>query len=541
MKKLALGILLICLGLSVRSQQVGMASHAFYKPMINNPAYTGKSENVNAMLISRSQWTGFRGAPQLNLLTIDGSLMEEKAGIGLSFISDKKGLNKRAGGYLNYAYRVKINDNSSLRFGIALGVIDHTIDYTDALVENSSDPFLFGSTEHKTAFDANAGLVLILKEFELGVSAPQLFGNKISYVDNKSTRANYLQTRHYLASLKYGFLIAKEKKIYIVPQALVRIVPNSPFQYEGTINLDWRDKLWIGATYKSNYALVAHAGVCLYKQLSIGYAYDFIMGDLANYSGISHEIMVSFKFGKNKSSDQELTPVIEASKNDPYERRLDSLQEVLSANQTRLAEDQKKITELNNKLDQQAKQIASQAQVQQNASQALNSTQPVVTQQQPPAENQNNTIQENSNSQENKQSPSGNNNNTGNNNNNANNNQQNNSNQNAAALETNSNKTMNNGIWFVTNSAKDFKDQNDRLPQKGFYVIAGTFTYRDFAEAEVKRLSGNGYKANWMFFTPKQFNYVYIAKPSSREEALKKAEAARKSGIKDAWVLQLTE
>ncbi|MDF2437335.1 MAG: hypothetical protein K0Q95_1711 [Bacteroidota bacterium] len=532
MRKIGLGILLIFVGLSAKSQQVGMASHAFYKPMIYNPAFAGKNENVNAMLISRSQWSGFRGSPQLNLLTVDGSLMENKAGVGLTLLGDKKGLNKRAGGYLNYAYRVRINDNSSIRFGIALGVLDQTIDYTDALVENSSDPFLFGNTEHKTSLDGNAGLALILKEFELGISAPQLFGNKINYVDNKEIRSTYLQTRHYIGTLKYRFLIAKEKKIFIVPQALVRIVPNAPFQYEGTLNLDWQDKFWIGASYKSNYALVAHAGVCLHKQLSIGYAYDIIMGDLANYSGISHEIMLNFKFGKSKSTEPE-TPVVAERKNEAYERRLDSLQEVLSANQNRLAEDQRKITELNEKLEQQGKLITSQAQ---NINQPTNSNQPAVTQQQSSSANQTNNTENNSDPVENKQSPQSNNTGTANNNT-----PQNNSNQNAAAVETNANKTMNNGIWFVTNSSKDFKDQNDRMPQKGFYVIAGTFTYRDFAEAEVKRLSGGGYKANWMYFSPKQFNYVYISKPATREEALTKAQAARNSGIKDAWVLQITE
>jgi type IX secretion system PorP/SprF family membrane protein len=514
MKRSSAFILFIFSFLFASAQQVGMYSHAFFKPMAYNPAYTGYDASTNAMILSRSQWTGFKGSPQLNLFTLDGNFLNEKIGIGLSLISDRKGITNRIGGNLYYSYRLKINDDAHLRFGIAAGVIDQTIDFSKALVEDASDPLIFGDSQRKTSFDANAGLAFIWKGLEIGVSAPQLIGNKMTYVDDTSVRAKYTQVRHYMGTLKYRIALSKDKGLFVIPQALVRYVPNTPFQYDGTLNLEWKDKFWIGATYKSDYAIAAHAGVCIHKQLYIGYAYDIILGDVSKYSGISHEIMVNFKFGKQRKEEPE-TPLNaennSSPKNDEIKNRLDSLETVIREDQDRIREDGKKIKELSDKLEQQAK------------AQQVPQTQ---TQTQTPAPNTSAPVSGSNPSNTNTppvSTPS-------------------NENKNAAAVETNTNKVLENDIWLVTNSTTEFKDIAERAPKKGFYVVAGTFIYRDFAEAEVKRLKNSGFgNSSWLFSEKKQYNYVFISKPSTKEEAIKKAKEARAAGIKDAWVLQLVE
>ena len=101
---------------------------------------------------------------------------------------------------------------------------------------------------------------------------------------------------------------------------------------------------------------------------------------------------------------------------------------------------------------------------------------------------------------------------------------------------------MDNGVWIVTNSVKDFKDENNQQPAKSFYVIAGTFVYQDFAQAEVKRLNNSGFKGcSRIYSETKKYNYVVVSKQSSKEEAIKKANEAKAAGIKDAWILLLAD
>lgn len=63
--------------------------------------------------------------------------MENKVGVGLNIISDRKGLSNRIGGNVFYSYGLNINEDMYLRFGVSAGVFDQSIDYTKAQVENS--------------------------------------------------------------------------------------------------------------------------------------------------------------------------------------------------------------------------------------------------------------------------------------------------------------------------------------------------------------------------------------------------------------------
>ena len=354
MRKGFIIISVVLLSVIANAQQLGMYSHYFYNPMVYNPAFTGTNEAVNVMLINRTQWVDFKGAPKLTLFTLDGSLIPKKTGLGLSLITDRKGITNRTGGNLSYSYRLNANGDLHILLGLSFGIFNQTIDFSKALIQNTVDPVLFTDIQRKTTFDGNAGMAVVWKELEFGAAVPQLLGNKINYVDNINIRSYYTQTRHYMLSLKYKFLIAKEKNISIAPLALVRFIPNTPFQFDGNINLDWKDKCWIGVTYKSNYAVAANVGFCLYKQLYLGYSYDFIIGTLGKYSGMSQEIMINFKINQRKKPEAVVETkqkdINVAAENKDYEELMQVLQEQVN-------ESDKKIKELDAKMKQQAKDL----------------------------------------------------------------------------------------------------------------------------------------------------------------------------------------
>lgn len=277
-----------------------MYGHYFYKPMVYNPAYTGSDDAPNAMLLNHTQWAGIKGAPQYNILTFDGNFNNKHTGLGVIITSDRRGVTNRIGGNICYSYKLLLTKKMRLLLGISAGVINQSINLSNAIIESTNDPSLFTNSQQKTTFDANAGIAYIWDKFEFGFAIPQLANNKLAYTSGMDTRTYYTQARHYMGSLKYKFLLSKQKNISLTPLALMRFVPNAPFQFDATLNLNWKDKFWIGGTYKSNYAVGAIAGVNLFKRLSIGYSYDFITGSIGKYAGLSHEIMLNFKFIKTK-------------------------------------------------------------------------------------------------------------------------------------------------------------------------------------------------------------------------------------------------
>ena len=481
MKKIIAISFTLLFSFALNAQQIGMYGHYFYKPMVYNPAFTGMEDAPNVMFVSRSQWSDFKGAPQLNIATFDGKLTNKKAGLGVMLVSDRKGITNRIGGDVCYSYHLKLNDEMRLMFGLSIGVVDHTVDYSKALVESPNDPTLFSDSQRKTVLNGNAGLAFIWKGLEAGFAVPQIIGNKINYVDTSNVRGYYTQARHYMGSLKYKFFISKEKGISIAPQGLVRFVPNTPFQYDGNVNFYWEDKFWVGATYKSDYAVGANAGVCINKQLYVGYSYDFIIGNIGKYSGMSHELMINFKFGKKKEEiPVEKIKEEKELENEAYVKRMDSLQ-------TQLKETERKLKELNDKLDQQAKQPKTQSGSPENG-------------------------------------------------------EPNNENQNGKIGEGSTNKKVENGVLIVTSETKEFKDLNSQSPPKGYYVVIGTYYYRDLAMAEAKRFVEKGYKTtDWVYSGPKNFNYIFMFKIATKEEALEKLKIARDAGVKDAWIQELIE
>jgi type IX secretion system PorP/SprF family membrane protein len=301
MKRVVIIIVFVLVIGVLKAQQVAMFNHYFYKPMVYNPALTGINEAPHLMLINHTQWSGFKGGPQYNLLTFDGNIINKNTGLGVIISSDRKGVNSRIGGNISYSYKIRFKEKIFLQLGLSVGVINQSIDYSKAIIENPNDPSLFINSQNKTTFDANAGLAFVAKGLEIGFAAPQIANNKISYVSYNNSRTFYTQSRHYMGSLKYKFTLPKKNNISISPQMLTRYLPSAPIQYDASLNFDWQDKYWIGATYKNDYAIGLNLGVTLFKKLSIGYNYDYIIGNINKYLGLSHEIMLSFKFNKKKS------------------------------------------------------------------------------------------------------------------------------------------------------------------------------------------------------------------------------------------------
>ena len=466
------------------SQQIGLFSHYFYKPLFYNPAFTGYKDETDAMLISRSQWAEFKNPPQLTVFTIDGNLFKKKVCLGLGFSSDRKGITNRISGTLYYAYRLILNDDTRILFGLSFGVLDHTIDFSKAQAESSIDPTLFNYSLHKTSFDGSAGIAFISKGLELGLSVPQILGNKLNYVDTSNLRANYTQARHFMTSVKYKIFINKEKEISIAPQGLVRFLPQAPFQFDGNINIDWKDKFWIGTTYKSNYAIAANVGFCIHKQFYLGYSYDFITGSIGKYSGISHEIMINFKFIKKNSQED---AVIAKSAN---EDKIDDLK-------NQLEENQNKIKVLNEKIKKTTtKELVNIEKGEGEVEEGEEEGEKGLTETEVNPKQQTDELKPGI--------PDG------------------------------------EGVFVIKKS--DFKDSKNRIPDKGFYVIVGIFFYRDFAAEEVKKFVKRGFtNTNWLFSESKKNNYIYTQKVENKEAALQKVKEVNSSGAKNAWVLKLID
>ena len=290
---------LLLIAITGFAQQLPFSSQYYTNQFVTNPAFTGNKESTNAFLTHRSQWTGMAGAPQTSYLTIDGPIEVKNIGLGLNLYSDVTDIISRVGVSGNYSYKLSINDDNKILFGLALGVINNKIDFSKTLVRDTDDPFLFTQTQSKTVFNADFGLGYTWKKLEVGFTIPQLLGNKIKYRSNDDAYGYYRLERHYIGAVKYVFDVIKDKEITAYPLIMVRGASGSPFQYDVNAVIDWKKIGWFGITYHSNNAIALSVGV-RYKNLSIGYAYDLGIGKIKSFTGSSSEFLLGFTFGTTK-------------------------------------------------------------------------------------------------------------------------------------------------------------------------------------------------------------------------------------------------
>lgn len=310
MRKFNITAAILLVTASAFAQQIPFSSQYYTNMFVTNPAFTGTAdENPRAFITHRSQWIGVAGGPQTSYLTIDGPIEAKNIGLGLKLYSDVTDITSRMGAFGTYSYKLKINDDMNLLFGLAVGVLNNSIDFSKAVVRDGNDPYLSNERQSRTVFSADFGLGYTWKKLEVGFAMPQVIGNKIRYKNNAGENSYYNLERYYQGSVKYVFDVVKEKEITAYPLIFVSGAKGVPFQYDINAVLDWKKMGWVGVTYHSDYAVAASIGV-RYKNLSVGYAYDFGIGRVKKYTGSSSEFLLSYTFGGGRSRAAEPEVVV---------------------------------------------------------------------------------------------------------------------------------------------------------------------------------------------------------------------------------------
>jgi type IX secretion system PorP/SprF family membrane protein len=83
---------------------------------------------------------------------------------------------------------------------------------------------------------------------------------------------------------------------------MVKYVNPLPIQVDVNTKLQYRNLVWIGASYRHEDGFAAMAGLNISNKINVGYAYDYTTSGLNIVSKGTHEILVGFILG-NKYDD----------------------------------------------------------------------------------------------------------------------------------------------------------------------------------------------------------------------------------------------
>ncbi|MBI1289480.1 MAG: type IX secretion system membrane protein PorP/SprF [Flavobacteriales bacterium] len=293
MKRL-LYISTLVLGFSLSSfaQQIPQYSQYMLNSYILNPAMTGENDYWEVKSNNRLHWIGINDAPRTFILSANGPFKKYNMGMGGSVFADITGPTSRVGVYLSYAYHLKLSKKLRLGMGMSLGLLQYRIDGTKVTLYQNGDPVFPNQMMTVYTADATFGLNLKHKNFNFGISIPQLIGNKLKFLENQQGTANSL-ARHYMAMGSYTFHV---KDFGIMPNVLLKYVYPAPPQFDLGLKVDWRDQIWIGACYRYKDAVSFLGGFAYKDFLTVAYSYDMTTSNLRNYSSGTHEMMVGVRF-----------------------------------------------------------------------------------------------------------------------------------------------------------------------------------------------------------------------------------------------------
>ncbi len=298
-----LGVLLMGVNTNLYSQQDPVFNQYMNNLLTVQPAYAGMSGYVNMTAMSRIQWVGFDGAPVTSTFTIQGPFKKYNVGLGLSVITDRFGPVRQTGVYADYSFRVLLNDDQYVSFGIKGGFNRYEALLTDLSVHDPNDPVVAFDINKKYMPNFGVGFMWHADNFFVGASVPKIFRNKIN---SDSGETVYQEEMNFYAMGGIVFDIADNVKFK--PTVLARWSQKTPSVVDFSANALFYERVWVGATYRlqNSYGLLFQ--VFVNSRVKLGYAYDLTTFRPSQYNAGTHEFMLSYDFPVKRKRFCRFTP-----------------------------------------------------------------------------------------------------------------------------------------------------------------------------------------------------------------------------------------
>jgi len=268
--------------------------------MVINPAYTGSRGTMSTLFAMKKQWSSVEGAPSVQMGSIHAPLKKYKAALGFMYSRNSYGVTIDQSAYVAYAYHLHFK-KSILALGVQGGADLSKSDYQGIHTGTPNDPAFQGGAETKVFPNVGAGLYFYSPKIFIGASVPAL----LSYSsDATATNENsYQSVQSYNLLFLAGGLISFSESFRFKPSVLLKYGVDEPMGFDINGNFIVADIFWLGASYRTvEESIVGIVEVQLTQQLKLGYSYDYLMGNIGNFSSGSHEILLRLEFGRKVSA-----------------------------------------------------------------------------------------------------------------------------------------------------------------------------------------------------------------------------------------------
>lgn len=300
MKKYIVISISLLLAAAAGAQQDAQYTQFMFNKMALNPAFAGNWDATAITALSRSQWSGFEGAPNTQSVTVN-SAIGSNIGAGLMVMHDNIGATDSWSVAGAYAYKLKLA-KGQLSLGLQAGVRRHEVSWNELSPSESGDPLASLQENTTLAPTFGVGIYYQQKKYYVGLSVPTLNQYSLNEIGQSQVPTTSVQQRHYY--LMAGGLLFDTDRFKIKMAGLMKYTQTSPLDVDLHTSLIFADKLWAGVTlrhggFRSNDNVLESADLVLQYQftdgLRVGLAYDISLTELSQYNSGSYEMMAFFQ------------------------------------------------------------------------------------------------------------------------------------------------------------------------------------------------------------------------------------------------------
>lgn len=295
---LLLPLLILTLNYSAQDPSFSLASENL---TYVNPAFTGTGESFRVGGSYRNQWPSLSGSFVTTNLHVDQHF-GKFGGVGLTYIHDDAANTLKTNMfYLDYAYQLDIGEEGVLSFGLEVGLLQRSLDWTKLTFGNMIDPrrgFVYAAGDEprggsSLSLDIGAGALYYNKTFFAGYAVHHLNEPNESLLENSTSRRPMLHNLFIGSKFTFG-------EISISPQ--LDIKKQAYFENYVAWLKGSRGDMTIGIGYRKGDAALFTLGFN-FEKYRINYVHDFTVSKLSMATGGSHEIAFQMSINTFKKTN----------------------------------------------------------------------------------------------------------------------------------------------------------------------------------------------------------------------------------------------
>ena len=293
----------------VYGQQEGHTTQFMYYKLGYNPGFAGTNEAPSAAAIYRNQWLGIEGAPQMQILTFNMPLLNQRVGVGANLVRQSIGITELITLDGVYSYRFPLG-RGYLGIGIQGSIRSLNVNFLDPRLQGTQpieiDPAVPDLHQRRFLFNFGTGVYYQGSKFYVGLSAPRLLASNIDFGETVQRVSREVQHVYFMG----GISLQAGENLRFQPQALIKFVPHAPMDADVNLSAIISERYITGVTYRlggSSSGFGESIDILLAAQISkmilLGFSYDITLSELRDFNTGSMEVLLRFSFGKSEGED----------------------------------------------------------------------------------------------------------------------------------------------------------------------------------------------------------------------------------------------